>query len=346
MNTQDSAPVDESASEDVQVLRRGLQAASLSADAIARIRAAAEQEWQIQTQSADGISSRSRWWATAATLLIASALLGWYIQVSRGPAVATTTFGALAKAQVPGLIEQRGLASKNVIPVGGELRVGQSLRAQGAALVALQGGGSLRLAAATSIEVVSEQRLRLTQGLVYLDFPLDVTRTKQFVVETLTGDFSHVGTQFEVAVHGDRAQVRVREGRVQWRGSNGSTALADAGTEMLVGSDGTVTQKPTATSGAAWTWVESLAPEFDMDGRTLAEYLLWVSRESGRKLVFADAAAQQRARATQLHGTFRGLPLLVTLSAVMATTTLQADVTDKLIRVNSAGATKSARPAN
>ena len=46
------------------------------------------------------------------------------------------------------------------------------------------------------------------------------------------------------------------------------------------------------TTGASWAWVETLAPEVDIEDRPLEEFLDWVARETGRKLVLAD---EQRA---------------------------------------------------
>jgi ferric-dicitrate binding protein FerR (iron transport regulator) len=147
-----------------------------------------------------------------------------------------------------------------------------------------------------------------------------------------------VGTQFEVALLDDRerVRVRVREGQVALRGTNGQTALAGAGTELFVQSNGAVRRQQIATAGRDWAWVESLAPEFEIENRLLGDYLQWVARETGRNLSM-DAGAQKRAASTRLHGSIRGLTVLDSLAAVMETSALHFDTPDGLIRVSSEG---------
>ncbi len=333
MSKTDATLPEETSSADVQLLRRGFRAESLSSEAIARIRTTTEQAWRTQSGSARLPWHKPRMLATAAAVVISLVAI-WYSAATIRLGDAAMSLGRLTKITESGVVEQRSLASNRMLPVGTMLSAGQSIRARGGALVSLTGGGGLRLASGTSLEVVSEQRIRLTQGVVYLDFPPDLAKAAEFAVETPLGDFAHVGTQFEVTVQGDRAQVRVREGRVEWRSPNGATVAAEAGSELFNQRDGSINRRAISTTGADWAWAETLAPAFDLENRSLADFLHWVARESGRRLVLVDAATHARVAEIRSHGSVRGLTLMETLSAVMATTTLQSELTDNAIRVS------------
>jgi hypothetical protein len=73
---------------------------------------------------------------------------------------------------------------------------------------------------------------------------------------------------------------------------------------------------------------------FAIDNRTLAEFLEWAARETGRRVVYASAAAQHAAQSLKLHGSIEGLKPDTALSAVLATTDLtQYQSGDDLIGV-------------
>ena len=74
------------------------------------------------------------------------------------------------------------------------------------------------------------------------------------------------------------------------------------------------------TFGSDWEWAERLAPPFDIDGRTLGEFLAWFEAQTGRTVEFGDAAAE-RKREALLSGTI-DMPPLQKLSAVLSTVDL------------------------
>ena len=70
--------------------------------------------------------------------------------------------------------------------------------------------------------------------------------------------------------------------------------------------------------GESWRWVESVAPEFTIDGRTLDEFLAWAGRETGRKIVYTSADAAREAEQTRLKGSVAGLAPEAAVAAVFA----------------------------
>ncbi|HEY4970150.1 MAG TPA: hypothetical protein VII35_09610, partial [Steroidobacteraceae bacterium] len=135
----------------------------------------------------------------------------------------------------------------------------------------------------------------------------------------------HVGTEFEVFSDDRTVRVRVREGRVRFLG-NTDTIVAIAGTELLAAPGETIARRSIDTYGGEWLWTAALAPDYDIEGKSLIGFLNWVSRELGRPVDFADANARQVADRTILHGSVRGQPPLRAMSNVLLTASLTYDI--------------------
>ncbi len=322
-------------------LRQGLRAEPLSNDAMQRIRAATEAEWRVATNQdqratarASGTSGRWRL-AAAAALAVVSLAVGWQLVGSDRSSQQGAVLGQLQTS--PSVVNERlSFGRTRALASGAALTAGQDLQVVGNALVTLPAAGTLRLAAGTRLKILAGDLIELQDGLIYLDILPSESQNTRFVVKTTAGEFMHLGTQFTVMTQGKRAQVRVREGSVVWRRGD-QEDIATAGTSLLIDGDGTATRESITTTGREWAWVEALAPEFDIESRPLAEFLAWVARETGRKLVVADTGTEQRIAATILHGSISGLTSLEALSTVIQTTALHFDLPEGEIRVSSAG---------
>jgi ferric-dicitrate binding protein FerR (iron transport regulator) len=166
---------------------------------------------------------------------------------------------------------------------------------------------------------------------LYLDFP---PGSKPFVLHTPGGIVEHIGTQFEVLATERDVRIRVREGSVRVLTLNG-TETVETGTELFVPNTGPVVSHSVSTYGPEWEWVEAISPPYEIENRPLIDFLAWVARETGRRLDFADAHAQEVALHTRLHGSVDGLKPLEALDRVLSTTSLRFEVDGGTIRVSS-----------
>jgi ferric-dicitrate binding protein FerR (iron transport regulator) len=317
-------------SESERVLRDNLRVPALSPEAMARIRVATEAEWRANLRH----SAPRRWIpvAAAASLALLAMAVVWNVFSEGSAALAGEPLATLARAQAPGVVELRSLWREAPVEVGANLRNGQDLVARGSALLALRGGGNLRLAPDSELEVISANSVRLQRGELYVDIPPGAHADASFVAVTGAGEFRHVGTQFALAVIDGATRLRVREGRVAWDGARGGSTV-DAGTEVLIHGQ-QVTRRALDPSGDDWTWTAAMAPEVDIEGRPLAEFLDWVARETGRRLLVADDATRQQIAGISMHGSVRGLAPMDALNAVMASTSLRFDLPAGAIRVS------------
>ena len=108
-----------------------------------------------------------------------------------------------------------------------------------------------------------------------------------------------------------------------------------SGNTVMVSRAGSVTRRSLPTYGPDWAWVESIAPEFEIENRELADFLSRVARETGRRVEFVDDRARDVAGHTLLHGSVHGLAPLAALEHVLSTTSLRYEIHDGAIRVSS-----------
>lgn len=312
-----------------------LRTAALDSQALERIRVVVENEWRAST----ALQRRSRtirhwkWASLSAAIVIIALTATWFTKNPGEPAV----FGSISRSD--GGIDARHvgdpLRSGDTV-----LRSGDTVRAHGPMLVSVAAGGSLRIAAGSTVDISSATEIRLERGKIYVDLPPAPAVSARLNVWTHAGVIEHVGTGFEVLSDDASVRIRVREGRIRLRDISGAIGnskaiLADAGTELLAVAGGGVVQRPVPTYGSDWLWVASLAPTYEIEGQPLLNFLQWVSRELGRRLEFGDSEARDIAARTILHGSIHDHEPLDALSNVLATTSLRYEIRGDAIRVNS-----------
>jgi ferric-dicitrate binding protein FerR (iron transport regulator) len=276
----------------------------------AEIRAAVYAEW-------DALTGRRVLWrrlggALAAAAVLASVVL-LLLDTGTGPALP-----AVARVErLQGTVQVDG---GNALQIDASLPRGSIVATRnGQTALRLAAGGSLRLAPQTELRLTQETEVELLAGALYFDSE-GASRAGEFAVLTAVGTLRDVGTQFIARLDSDRLEVGVRDGRVALaRGAE--RADAGVGEKLTVPDGGGIRRETIATYGDEWAWAERLAPPFDIDGRSLIDFLTWVSAQTGRSLAFSDAAVERTARETLLSGSI-DLEPLPKLAAVVALTDL------------------------
>ena len=182
--------------------------------------------------------------------------------------------------------------SQQHVHIGEKISTG----ADGGLALAWRNGGSLRLDRNTTVEFTDTTTVTLHEGRVYFDsMPSDLiagarrAEPGSFVIDTVLGQVTHVGTQFVTGIDDERLQVSVREGRVEVTGQY-YERTAERGERIEFAGR----QQPQVLSideyGEAWDWVAERSPAVEVDGRSLDEFLSWVGRELGREIEYSDEA--------------------------------------------------------
>jgi hypothetical protein len=285
----------------------------------ARVRAAVEAEWR---RSVRRRSRRRAMWMIAAASAAGFPLALWLQARPSGPRPAPplppATVATVVRAIGPVRITPRGLPSRS-IAAGDTLLDGAIIETAlgGRIGVQLPGGASVRIDAGSRATFETDSRIGLDTGRMYVDRDGNA-KGAAVAISTRWGVVRDIGTQFEISTTGSSLAVRVREGAVRIEGATVSASVARS-ESLHIDAAGTLTRGKLATHGEDWSWTETLAAAFAIEGASLDKFLNWVARERGLTWRFADAATTAEAANVVLHGSIEGLTPAEALAAVLPT---------------------------
>jgi len=317
---------------------------AVPADRMRRVKAAVRAEWRHQTR----VRSRriALGWSLGVCVAAALVLLGVRLAVRDDPAVQSprhdlATIEALSGA-VRLVSSSERAAEPTLFQIGDPIREGDGVDTTSGGLAALRlaGGASVRVDQGTRLRLLSEATLALDEGTIYVD--AGGTRgARTLEVRTAVGVARDIGTRFEVRFIGSALRVRVRDGLVRLSQSRQSHD-ANPGDELTLDGNGSVVRRTVPVHGADWAWAVALARPFDLEGRSLRDFLDWIAGENGWQLRFADSTVEQNSLTTILHGSIQGLTPDEALSAVLPTVGVEHRLENGVLLIQpSAGGTNN-----
>ena len=312
-----------------RLLRLAGPRAPIPEDIAERVYDRVHQEWQAASQQPDGARVyqfvRREWekdtakrrylrWALPAALAASVVLALTMVLQPPAPAPGKTAIGTVAKV----VGDSRGAA----LPAIGQTIYAGDVLATGAGQklsVLVNDVESLRIDENTTLTFVAKDEFRLESGRMYADTGDFMYRDRGLMIHTALGSVTDVGTQFAVEVAAERLDVAVREGRVDV--SHGTSALVAVAGERLRLVRGDEPRVDTVEPfDPFWGWTAALAPGFDIENKSLLDFLRWAARETGRELVFEDNELRMSAMRTDLHGSVQDFEPLEAVESVLATT--------------------------
>jgi ferric-dicitrate binding protein FerR (iron transport regulator) len=267
--------------------------------------------------------------ALAASLVL---MFNMVLRVPESPAIATVV-AVIGSAEV-GFRDQPMM----VMAAGAVLRAGSLIATSdnaGASLM-LTSGHSLRVAAASRIRIQTDT-IMLDEGSVYIDSGRTGAKS-QLVVRTSFGTASEFGTQYLVSIAADSFELSVREGVVNVERNNGLTLTAKAGEALHLDRDGRARREAILSYGDRWQWAATLGQPMQLEGRTLADFFTWLSRENGWVFTYANGSLQKTASSVKLHGSIVGLDAEQALASVVATVGWGFSLSNGVVAVSSPAA--------
>jgi ferric-dicitrate binding protein FerR (iron transport regulator) len=328
-NTDGKAPPHRSADDEAQIaalMRQAGQREQPTAAHRDQVRAAVHAEWlaAVNRRRATAATRVGRYPALAVAAAVVLGVAVWLVRPAIGPQL---PLAALERAEGEVQVKSGGwLASWQRLTPGVVLAAGTEVRTTAGGRVALRVNGiSVRLDENSAVAMQAPDRVALARGALYLDSGSAAAAASTLLVQTPVGAVEHLGTQYEARLVGRDLQLRVREGRVRLRitGNEVGQVEAGAGEQLTLSPGGAARRTVVARSGGAWSWAETIAPEFQIEGRTLSDFLAWVSRETGEPLTYDSVGAEQASQDMILHGSVRGLAPREALAAVLMTTRLR-----------------------
>jgi hypothetical protein len=257
--------------------------------------------------------------AAALAALVLGTRAWWRGREAGTPAIATTAAArvAVVEALTTSLrVEEDGaertVAAGEPIGAGAIVHVtpteNRPTGAQPArAALRLESGALVRFDAGTSARLESPTRIRLLAGALYADTDPDPfigapprsAPIARLEIHTAAGVARDVGTRFMARLVAEAdaptLQVLVRDGTVMVERDSDS-ALANAGEQITARAGAAIVRGPAPPFGPEWEWVIDAGPPFEVAGRSMAEILDWVARETGWTVRYEDAALAEAAR--------------------------------------------------
>lgn len=263
-----------------------------------RVRTAIRAQWREQART----RARNRTLAWSGAALAAAALL----MVSTRVAMRVTPAD-------PGLIVGTSEMS------GESLRAGSWIETTAGHLESLRlsTGVGVRIDANTRLRVLTPSSVELERGRIYVDSgPAADARSTGIEIHTKFGVARDVGTRFEVQIGSSNLRLRVRDGEVELRDSR-TSHHARPGDEFTLDAAGGLARRKVAVYGPEWDWAVDLAKPFEIEGRSLRDFLDWIAGENGWRLEFADPDIDEKSYTTILSGSIQGLTPVEALASVL-----------------------------
>ncbi len=202
----------------------------------------------------------------------------------------------------------------------------------GRVLLRTMKGVTLRLDLQTRVHFESESSFLLERGAVYFD---SGKWHSKFHVSTPMGVVANRGTQFEIRLQESGMEVRVREGSVSLTNQNVSQEIS-AGNRLSIDAAGKIRMSEFAKYGPEWDWVARVSPLFPLEGRTLTEFLTWITHENGWVLNLSKSKLQESHGKVVLHGSVENLSPAQMLEAVLPVCGLTYSLDQGVLTVNPA----------
>ncbi len=218
--------------------------------------------------------------------------------------------------------------SKQTLSAGQSLSVDDAVSTGTAGYASLDYQGySIRLNSETRLQLLPEG-IALLSGEIYVSDEGQNTAIDGIKVVTHLGTIKDIGTQFTVKLHGERLVSSVRRGTIVLHTQSEdyrAEAGPDTARKITFSNTEPAQLGDLAPNGPEWEWIYRSAPEFILEGQTVAAFLDWASRESGLRLQYASKSAEIYAQTTLLHGEVQGIEPDRVIEPVIATTHLNIE---------------------
>ena len=302
------------------------------------VREAVRAEWQAVTGQRRN-RTRVTQWAMAASVLVAVFVTLNLLRTSGiEPQQVATIDKQLGTISVLGK-DSQFLQHNNL----DRIVAGQTIRTSAGSGLGLtwSGGGSLRIDASSRVEFLSTDAVYLHDGRIYFDSAPALAAGSisgsdvKLTVHSRFGEVAHVGTQYMAQTDGVGLTVSVREGEVEVRPERGNTARAGRNQQLAISGSGVRSIVNIQPHGGTWQWVERTSPAANLDGRSVNDFLGWVSHETGLMLSYESNAARLYADQELLRGNLETSPREA-LNVWMLSTDLEWRIDNGVIYVSKA----------
>ncbi len=309
-----------------------------------RVRASVHAAWHESLAERRG---QHRYPILALAAGITIAVLAAWLLLSRTGSTEThiTPTTVATVTTVEGQVLNLGAAENSVARV---LNAGDTIRSderiqtgQGRVGLRLEDGVSVvrgievRLDTKTELRIAGLDTVTLARGALYVDTDgAEIPATPHaLAVVTPFGTARDIGTRFTVRLEEQSLRVAVRDGEVEVEHGT-DLHRAPGGTALVLDPEGGTTRSPIEPYDPTWAWTTRIGPGFELDGASLAEFLDWLSHESGWTVSYGSQDLAGQARSWELNGPpIQGMELEEALAMVMRTNALDFELDHGMVTI-------------
>ena len=103
--------------------------------------------------------------------------------------------------------------------------------------------------------------------------------------------------------------VGVRDGLVEVATKNQQSLSVNKGRYLELAISGVQFERPIQNADPSWDWIETIVPDFEIEGTSLKQYLVWYANERGFELNWSDGVSEEKAENVMLSGSIDGASL-------------------------------------
>ena len=306
----------------------------IPAERLAALTESAEQSWRRMVHR-----HRRRRWAfvgslAAVVLAVAVVVVVQRVETGNKGTGVQAIAGTVERLRGTGLVEDRAggpskaLAAADAIPTGAIVRTLEASRMA----ISLGEGLELRLDASSRVRLASSTLVELEAGALYVDDTAAPTGAEPLSIQTPYGRVRHVGTQFEVRLGARGVLVKVREGDVDVD-SRGISYRLPAGQALTLSERLEPVRETVEPFGPAWSWLMEVAEPFQLENRSLPEYLDWLQRETGWSTRFVGGPPTDLEDIV-LHGSIGHLRPDLTVGPVLRSCGMSHSIRDGILEIH------------
>ena len=314
----ENIPENENRYDDLeQLLAESSPRARASVEVESAVRAAVRSEWE--TMITKRRHQRLAGFGIAASVLIF--VLGTGLFSTSGPPAPTVA----AWERVAGSVSvETSSGESGLAQPGSTIARGTTVTTDKSAGAAILWGGqiSLRMNGETTLHLLSDSRIELVEGEIYVDTRETEGSGALLRIDAADAEIQHVGTQYMVAYRNRSLSAIVRSGSIEVAES-GSTQQTSEGQMVTRHDSGAWSQRPVDSFGSTWKWAEEISPRLDVQGQSLWAVLDWAARETGREVYYASREARVLAESKTLESDTQ-MEVVTALQVVTMTSDLRA----------------------
>jgi len=202
-------------------------------------------------------------------------------------------------------------------------------------LVKLTNNNVFRLDENTSVHIVDLETLELNYGQIYIESS-ESSNFNPLLIKTNFASINHIGTQYSIQVTDDSVNVRVRDGKVVINDIQNSDNQrnVERGYEVTLKQNGQYSENPITPFDSKWQWTQNIVNPLDIQDKTVAQYLSWISAETGYPITWNSMTDKSNADKIKLSGSINGLKPLESLDVILPTTSFTYQVSASEIHIS------------